>query len=264
MLRRLFHLKNYSIVVVLGLNMITTAPAESAEGTLSTSTVPAAKVSLSQELQAEVFLATIENRDKLLADYRKLLEVYFQLKKRSSKPNEFQNAAFNASMPGTVQPRTTETLAEFGVAHYDEFKVQLEADPRLKGNIYVAKMRAYGTGHANDVFHRVAASTLEELGIKEGPIFRQLIRNVSSAIQAVGMLEANEVFKEVSRQNGYPLNGLRSRPDSLAEWRAEIQAKEAELRPTLMKLAEKKGPATSIKGGIPSSAAACAADYGKL
>ena len=220
---------------------------------------PEAMLIPTAEQEARVYLATMKTKERLLADYRKLLEVYYELKLKSDNPRVFENGAYYAG--GTLPP-TTEKPSEFASVHYAEFKAQLDRDPRLKGNLYVKKMQAYGTGQANDVFQRLGGYSMESFESLDRAVYMKLYREVANPIQSVAMLEANETYAQVSKKMGYANNGRAVSPERMREWLQAVDEKERELTPALLELDKKK--TRKLAEPTKLKAASCASAYGKL
>lgn len=235
-------------------------PAHSARASDDVVGRPDAVLMPTPEQQARVYLATMKSKERMLADYKKLLEVYYELKLKSDNPRVFENGSYYA---GGTQPPTTEKPTEFASVHYDEFKAQLDRDPRLKGNLYVKKMQAYGTGQANDVFQRLGGYAMEPFESLDREVYMSLYRDVANPIQSVAMLEANETYAKVSKKMGYTNNGRAVSPERMREWLQAVEEKERELTPALLELETKnfgKRPSTAAS----KASVACASAYGKL
>lgn len=178
--------------------------------------------SASKELQAQVYARAFQLKDRLIDDYAELLVVYYEYKRKSADPNAFANPHYSperandprisATIRQVIGTKNNPTAAEFSVAIYDEFKTQLDADPRLKENSYVRQMKTYRVGEAADIFQRVDSYTLDSLSGLSGKQKKQLGDEIAVHVKALAMKEADETFSRVSAEAGYPENKRRVSP----------------------------------------------------
>ncbi len=136
------------------------------------------------------------NRE-LQTSYRKVLEVYYELKKKSANP------------------KLSESVGEFHSNMYEEFKSQMDTDPRLKNNLFLEKLREFPRGaKANDVFQRnmtYASDRVKASFAAKGLQF-QIAEILNEAMQTMSnsLNSALIIFGEVSRKSGYPANSMSS------------------------------------------------------
>lgn len=115
----------------------------------------------------KLFLFTKEVRkvqDELIDSYKKLLTVFFEFKKAERK--------FNAESPITA----------FSYNDYLQFKEKLDSDQRLKANYFLAKLKEYGMGSANDVFQRDTTYALERLNQDGGRLDLTTLVGISELV----------------------------------------------------------------------------------
>ncbi len=133
---------------------------------------------------------------KLDSSYKKALEVFYELKKKSSLPN-FE------------KPR-----GEFYYEDYLKLKSEMNADPRLKGNYFLEKFNDYGHGKSNDIFQRTVMYACEhskesfrKIGIEnpaEIVVKETMFHMVDSMGYSLGRMQ--KIYQTVSRESGYPEN----------------------------------------------------------
>lgn len=186
---------------------------------------------VSPELESKYFTGAIRLKDRLLQDYRSVVSVYYELKTKSATPNSFPNPRSTSDAPGT-----NAHLYEFSLAAYDEFKDELEKDPRLRGNSYVRRMKEYGQGQANDVFQRIATYAQEPFQELPRGVLSTLSMESGNGVMALGMLDAHEVFLEESKKAGYPQNGRQGAPADRTEWAEMVKNKSLELEKEIREL----------------------------
>lgn len=212
-------------------------------------------------IEAEYFVKAIRLKDRLLEDYKKVLTAYYELKKKSATPDVFPNPMYSLEMAGNMslpedlrtrlsQP-TTKSFFEFSHAAYEEFKEELERDPKLRGNTYIRRMKEYGGGQANDVFQRIGTYAQEPFENLRKGMQLMLYMETGSPITALGMVESHEVFLEVSKKAGYPQNGNPAALPKKLEWTEVVDKKaiqlEAEIRELGYDLRGRKLSAASTK-----------------
>ena len=224
------------------------------------------------EIETEYLVQAMTMKTDLLRDYETLLRVYYSLKQKTTNPNSFPSANYNPSMANdpTIGPisrarfseKNSDRLPEFSLAAYLELQAQLDRDPRLMGNSFLKRMLEYGArGQANDVFQRIGTYALVPYDSTLEPDRRMdLSRNIGNPVSALALLEAQEVFRNVSTKSGYPHNGAEVDPTRKTEWGNKVKAKAFELRKELRARGLTKSMRAS-KSQAAKAAAQCAQGF---
>jgi hypothetical protein len=172
----------------------------------------------SPELRARYLSNAVEIKNKMIADYRELLTIYYEYKKKSATPGNFPNSLYDPKLakelkelaPETVHKFSQETVtsfAEFSSTLYNEFAAQLDSDPRLAGNQYREFMRSYGgSGADNDVLQRLYMHFDKPFSALDSAMLELLHEEISGPVTGLGINESKQVFADVSLAAGYPAN----------------------------------------------------------
>lgn len=159
---------------------------------------------------------------QLLQDYQKTLDVYFEFKLRSKTPtlfvNEFSATRLKKIVGDQVfktldkrsreAPEWIDSVGEFRVSEYDLFRNKMDADSRLKDNLFLALLNRQGGGGANDVFQRVGGYAFElyaKVDMKNRE-FSPKELDMMMAITSIALGESRIMFKLASEKWGYPQN----------------------------------------------------------
>ncbi|MBT4760320.1 MAG: hypothetical protein HOO06_01370 [Bdellovibrionaceae bacterium] len=176
--------------------------------------------------------AAFESADSVLRDFKILLEVYFEYKLSSESPHSFPNIDYQLAeevsytLPRYKNVNNSPTIrlpGDFYNIFYDEFAKILDAEPRLKGNIYREYMRTYGgSGDTGDVlqrFHSIIVLVHPHLSeIDEKILNRKLWNKYNYPLSGFVMYEAHKIFYEVSKASGYEMQQNVSRQSRLKEF----------------------------------------------
>lgn len=170
---------------------------------------------ISDEIAAQYLQTAIESRDNLLNEYRVLLEVYYEYKSRSENPRRFANPMYDPELAAELPPNIaaqfskpfSSSVDEFSNKLYEEFKAELDSDPRLRGNSYRDFMRGYGgSGKDNDVLQRFSRFYRKSLAGISDETFKAFQEKIGNSLDGTAMFEAKKIFADTGRANGYPRN----------------------------------------------------------
>lgn len=212
---------------------------------------------VSRDLTARYFVNALDIKNQILADYRKLIQVYYQYKNKNLKA---------LSKTPTYQEFDL-FFQEFSSAQYNEFATELDADPRLNGNVYRDFMRSYGgSGADNDVMQRLYQHFDKKFAHLSETELDELHMRINRPMAALALTESKEIFANVSLAAGFPGNRQHSIEAQLKNYRLEIADLSMTYRIEISKarqVNERAARADAVRADV-SPNAPCAPDFVKL
>jgi hypothetical protein len=205
------------------------------KGVNSDSILPLAKSTIIENYIAD----SLELVRILTEDHKKVLTIYYQLKKNSITPHTFFNpiqmqksSNINASQTPQLDYLTQEQLlsiSEFNWKEYLLFQDQIDHHPLLQNNIFLKYFKQYGNlanrGATNDVMQRVGFYLEDKYGFlkNENPKLRiMLLSEISQNAMGIALAQAKIDFNKISNDFGYIHNQANASEMDLARWQNKM------------------------------------------
>lgn len=186
--------------------------------------------------------------ERMKSDYRTLLEVYYELKRKNSNPEKFENPAKKLLEDPNLRSMFSKTQAdkmsapldqmenELYQVEFDRFRNELRHHPKLKDNLM---LEAYlSNNHAGDyVQHYYKDPKIyEKAGLKMTGIPPQVLSTLHSQLghprAQLTALSFFSIFTSTSKTSGYPQNKGGRRPGMMSGLREKIKLNSYELMNT--------------------------------
>lgn len=228
----------FSLLIQQSLNAIA-ATAESCSE-IYKGTNSALKLPLAESTIIENYIAdSLELVRILTEDHKKVLVIYYQLKKNSDTPHTFFNplrmqksSNINASHTPQLDYLTQEQLPSISELNWKEyllFQDQIDHHPLLQNNIFLKYFKQYGNfanrGATNDVMQRVGFYLEDKYGFlkNDNPKLRiMLLSEISQNAMGMALAQAKIDFNQISNDFGYNLNQANASEMDLARWQKNM------------------------------------------
>lgn len=184
---------------------------------------------------------------RLTEDHKKVLTVYYQLKRQSQSPNTFFNPLHiqkttNAQTNPTpnldyLTQEYVTSISELNWKEYLLFQNQIDQDPLLKNNLFLKFFKQYGAfanrGATNDIMQRIGFYLEDKYGFlkSQNPKLRiTLLSEISQNVMGIALTQAKIDFNQISKDFGYTDNQANGSEFELNRWQNKLDKAIAQIK----------------------------------